>query len=1547
MTVRKRTVGLAAPVALALFLFLPIAASTQQAAPASEAAGTSIAVALQAARLPEVIVATGPTDAAEDAALARTLAAYDRRERPEDMASLEAFVAQYPASGWAASVHTNLGLLRLHYGYFTRAIDQLQKAWKAGRDATQPEARALVDRAVGELARTYASLGKIEELTALFGEIGSRPVTGPATERIQAAREVLSAVGREDAHLFNCGPLALQSLMAARGLTPEQVLFLQWHKVGPKGTNLAELAGIADKSKFGYRLVYRPPGKPVPLPSVAHLKVGHFAAVLGEANGLLHVEDAAVDGRTLWMAAEALESEASGYFLVPADVPMRDGWRAVEAKEAANLWGKGATTGTRSDDVGDIDANPKCGGGPMCIYNIKESSVSISLSDTPVGYDPAFGPSARLRISYNQREASQPANFNFFNVGPKWTLNWLSYVTDNPVSAGASVSRFMSGGGAFTYGGYSSTTGRFSAQDDDGSILVRVSGSPIVYRRQLGNGGSEVYSLSDGATSYPRRIFLTQIVDPQGNALTLNYDGLRRVTSVTDAVGRQTTLTYGIAAKPYLVTQVTDPFGRSTTLTYTASGTLASITDIIGITSSFGYDANLLVNSMTTPYGTTTFAYTAPGASGPPRYAEATDPMGFKEREEWLEPSSAIPNTDPAATVPTGMPLALTNNFLQYRNSFHWDKDAYVTAGCTPAGGCDYTKARLRHFTHVPGVSGIKNTSLESEKQPLENRVWYALPGQTSSANGGTFAQPSAIGRVLDDGTTQLQKFTYDTSGYFNLLQTIDALGRTTNFTYSNQIDLALVTQVTAPGGGQTVIAQFNYDYRHRPVAYTDAAGQTTLLGYNAKAQLVAVTNPLGEETTYQYDGSGNLTTVTNANNTTDATYTYDSFARVRTYTDSEGWTVTYDYDAADRVTKVTYPDGTTDTYTYDRLDLVIYRDRQARIWRYAYDANRRLTSVTDAQGQQTQYGYNKRGQVTSLTDPKTNVTSWTYDVQGRLTGKQYPDTSTVAYGYETTISRLKSVTDALSQVKTYSYAKDDRLLGIAYTGAVNPTPNVGFTWDPYFPRLASRTDGVGTTQFTYVPVGSLGALQVQQEAGPFANSAIASAYDELGRLASRTVQGAGAETFQYDAIGRLTGHTSDLGAFTLSYLGQTSQTTSRQLASSTLATTWSYLTNADDRRLSGINNIGLTSGHFSTFAYTTTPENFIGAITETSDATAVYPPAGSQTATYNNLNQLTNLSGQTLTYDAVGNLTSDGQRTYAWDVENRLVLITYPGQPGKQTAFTYDGLGRRRTIASTPPGGGSATTTAYLWCDEDICQARDGSNTPIRSYYDEGEYVPSTPTQTLYYGIDQIGSVRRVFASTTSAPAYGYDPYGLPSQATASLTDFVYAGMLHNIDSGLYLTNYRAYDPMAGRWLSRDPLGEARDAAGNLYPYAGGNPISRLDPLGLEPEGHHWVIGPIRNDPNLSPEARHIFNNVRTGPYGEPHRWSKEHSEYNKGVQELWDKKKIDPSKMTAKEAQDFIRQIMESKDPRIASYKQWIIRQCMKYGQRGGAWLRGGTNE
>jgi RHS repeat-associated protein len=97
---------------------------------------------------------------------------------------------------------------------------------------------------------------------------------------------------------------------------------------------------------------------------------------------------------------------------------------------------------------------------------------------------------------------------------------------------------------------------------------------------------------------------------------------------------------------------------------------------------------------------------------------------------------------------------------------------------------------------------------------------------------------------------------------------------------------------------------------------------------------------------------------------------------------------------------------------------------------------------------------------------------------------------------------------------------------------------------------------------------------------------------------------------------------------------------------------------------------------------------------------------------------------------------------------------------------------------------------------------------------------------------------VRDVYATSpifSVVQSYNYDPYGNPTlaPATGPLTHFRYAGMLYHADSGLYLTQYRAYDPRTAKWLSRDPIGLAGGLNG--YSYVGSNPISYFDLKGTQ----------------------------------------------------------------------------------------------------------------
>jgi RHS repeat-associated protein len=66
----------------------------------------------------------------------------------------------------------------------------------------------------------------------------------------------------------------------------------------------------------------------------------------------------------------------------------------------------------------------------------------------------------------------------------------------------------------------------------------------------------------------------------------------------------------------------------------------------------------------------------------------------------------------------------------------------------------------------------------------------------------------------------------------------------------------------------------------------------------------------------------------------------------------------------------------------------------------------------------------------------------------------------------------------------------------------------------------------------------------------------------------------------------------------------------------------------------------------------------------------------------------------------------------------------------------------------------------------------------------------------------------------------------------TNSQFGYRFSSKPRDIETGLYYYTYRYYDPMTGRWPSRDPIEEAGGI--NLYGFVSNDGVSKLDKLGL-----------------------------------------------------------------------------------------------------------------
>jgi YD repeat-containing protein len=539
------------------------------------------------------------------------------------------------------------------------------------------------------------------------------------------------------------------------------------------------------------------------------------------------------------------------------------------------------------------------------------------------------------------------------------------------------------GGGTRTFTGFVARppdppiTGTYAYQQLDQTRLIRTSANS--YGMISRDGSRKVFSHSDGSSGSLRKLFLTQLIDPSGNVVSLTYDATLRVSTITDAIGQVTTLSYGHLTDQFKITKVTDPFGRFATFDYDTSGRLIKITDVIGITSQFTYDAGDFITTLTTPYGVTSFSKSENGTT---RSLETIYPDGDRDRVEFNQSTNlGVPEPDPERSVPDGVVTA--NLYIHYRNTYYGSKIAYAAA--YP----DYTKAKLYHWVHgrahIPDLN-VAAGILESVKEPLEGRVWFDYAGQGANAIiCGSTNKPAHVGRVLDDGSTQL--YTYEYNGFGNITKQVDPVGRTFSYLYAGGIDLLEIRQTGA--GQNELLSKTTYDDQHRPLTSTDAAGQVTTYTYNARGQVLTKTNAKTETTTYSYDVKGHLTSVDGPLTGSSIAFTYDAISRVRTKTDESGYILTFDYDALDRLTQITFPDGTFDHFTYTLLDRTLTKDRAGRQTTFEYNSIRQMTKRTDPLNRVTLFQWCKCGALRSLTDPMGRTTSWQHDIQSRVKSKE------------------------------------------------------------------------------------------------------------------------------------------------------------------------------------------------------------------------------------------------------------------------------------------------------------------------------------------------------------------------------------------------------------------------------------------------------------------------------------------------------------------------------------------------------------------------------
>jgi RHS repeat-associated protein len=205
-----------------------------------------------------------------------------------------------------------------------------------------------------------------------------------------------------------------------------------------------------------------------------------------------------------------------------------------------------------------------------------------------------------------------------------------------------------------------------------------------------------------------------------------------------------------------------------------------------------------------------------------------------------------------------------------------------------------------------------------------------------------------------------------------------------------------------------------------------------------------------------------------------------------------------------------------------------------------------------------------------------------------------------------------------------------------------------------------------------------------------------------------------------------------------------------------------------------------------------------------------------------------------TLQYDGVGNVKQRGAQSFVFDLGNRL-----RSAPGKGT-YAYDGLGHRVSVV-----GVDGVNRIQVYSQDGKLLYVKPSNAPTGTRYihlHNHVIAEATGSSVVYDHTDGLGSpVALTDATGKLISRTRYEPYGLTAAGPTPVIGFT--GHVNAADIGLVYMQQRYYDPVAGRFLSIDPVVTDANSGGgfNRYAYANNSPYKYIDP-----DGRFGVVGAL-----------------------------------------------------------------------------------------------------